>query len=266
MIGSGTVGGALARALHARGDRVAVLSPEPVPLPAMWLRCDAVTGEGLRRGVKGCEVVVYAAAAQQGPAVADVARMGAQHAASAAVHAGARRLVLVGPVGAGPAARSASLRAHHEGVLGCRRVMESTAELRLPWLFGEGDHLLEPWLERARHGAPVPSPRVLTTLRPLWVGDAVKVLLRMVDGSLEHPAAPVNLLGPEALTLPELAERVRSRFGVRRALWPARPERPEDLARLPEQLEVPDSWPALGLGERLTVAAWLERWSRQRFG
>lgn len=264
VVGGGMVGAALARALHARGDRVAVLSPEPVALPAMWMRCDAVTGEGLRRGVRGAEVVVFAAGTQDAGAAAELARMGAQHTASAAAHAGARRLVLLAPIGATAHAQAPALRAAHEGIQASQRLFEGASALRLPWLFGEGDALLEPWLERARRGRRLRAPGIAHPLRPLWVGDAVKVLLRLVDGSLGPGSLGVQ--GPEALTFGALAEQVRQRLGVGEGWRSCPPARALDLALLPEQQGPEDDWPGLGLGERLTVGAWLERWSRHRFG
>ena len=87
VIGAGVVGRALTRALHARGDQVTVLSPKPVNLPALWRLTDAVSGEGLRRGVRGAQIVVFAASAQDPKGADEVLRLGAHHAAAPAANA-----------------------------------------------------------------------------------------------------------------------------------------------------------------------------------
>lgn len=265
VIGSGVLGKNLVRALAARGDQVTVLSNRPVELPALWRRCDAVSGEGLRRGLQGVEALVFAAAAQHSPIIEDLARQGLRHAVSAAAHAGVERVILVGPTGARAGARAASLRAHHEGTLAARKLCPTMKLLRIPALFGADDHLLEPWLERIRHGRPLMVRHREAELRPLWVGDAVRVLLELVQGTLERPET--QLQGPERLRVDELATRVCAKFSAKRALfaWGAE-ERPEDLARLPEQLDASDDWEALKLGERSTVSEYLDRWSRQHYG
>lgn len=265
VVGSGLVGKNLARALAARGDQVTVLSNHPVDLPAMWRRCDAVSGDGLRRGMQGAEAMVFTAAAQSGPEVEELARQGARHAVSAAVHLGLERVVLVGPTGARASANAASLRAHHEATAACRRALPSLQVLRLPPMFGPDDALLSPWLEQVRHGKGLAVRHKDATMRPLWVGDAVRVLVAMVQGDLTRELT--QLQGPERLSPNAIADLVCARFSARRALlsWGGT-ERPEDLARLPEQLEAPDDWPVLELGERTTVAEYLDRWSRQHYG
>ncbi|MBK7760206.1 MAG: SDR family oxidoreductase [Deltaproteobacteria bacterium] len=264
VIGAGVVGRALTRALHARGDQVTVLSPKPVNLPALWRLTDAVSGEGLRRGVRGAQIVVFAASAQDPKGADEVLRLGAHHAAAAAAHAGAERFVLIGPVGARAGNISSSLRAHHEGTLAARRLIAEARTIRLPWLFGEGDQLLDPWLERARQGRRLPVPASAAPIDPLWLGDAVRALLKAVDEPL--PSLVTELRGPERLGLDELAERVGKLFGVKRTLIRPWPERPEDLRRLPEQQTGPDQWGELGLGDRLKIGEHLERSVKQRYG
>jgi len=89
IVGSGRVGRAVCRELAAAGDQVTVLSPNPVGLPALWLRCDAVTGSGLRAGLEEAEVVIYAASSSLPRVVKDVVEIGSVHAAKAAEEAGA---------------------------------------------------------------------------------------------------------------------------------------------------------------------------------
>lgn len=262
VVGSGVLGQALTRSLHGRGVAVTVLSPRAAELPAMWMRCDAVTGEGLRRGIAGAAVVVYTAAASAGPAVEEVARVGARHAATAAGQAGAR-FVLVGPAGAGPKAMAASLRAHHAATGVCRQIHPEARVIRVPPLFGEGDRLLSPWLAQVRRGRSLRVAGGDLQLRPLRLQDAVRVVEEAIEARL--PPGVVSLNGPEAHSVAGLAALVCDRLGARRAWipWGGPSPRPEERARLPEQLDAPDDWARLELGERGTVAGFLERWAQR---
>lgn len=264
IVGAGAVGRALTRGLHARGEELVLLSPRPVELPALWQRCEAISGQGLRQGVQGAEVVVVALAARKPDAARELLRLGAHHAVRAAAEAGASRVVLLGPAGASARARSPSLKAHYEGTLQCRQAFPELRVLRAPPLFGEDDSLLSPWLARARLGHSIRVPLPKQQLRPLWVGDLLKPLLAAVDGALEP--RQVELQGPERLSFEEMAALVCQRLGVKTAFRAGSvQERPEDFARLPEQLDAPDDWAGLGLGRRLTLAAWLEGWARRHF-
>lgn len=239
-----------------------LLSPRPVALPALWQRCEVLRGEGLTRGLGGAEVVVIAISARKPDDAQAVLGIGAPKVARAAVEAGASRVVLLGPAGASARARSLSLRASHSGSVRARESCPELRVLRAPPLFGEDDALLAPWLERARRGRSIRVPLPKQALRPLWMGDLLKPLLAAVDGALEPRL--VELQGPERLSFEEMAAKACAELGVSKALLAgSTTERPEDFARLPEQLDAPDDWAGLGLGARTRLGAWLKGWSRR---
>ena len=119
----------------------------PRDLPALWVQADAATGEGLRKALAGAEVVVFAAGGGTPKESQDLARYGIRNAAVAAETLGAR-LVVAGPVGAIEGARHPVLRASFAGVAAARGEGLALRHVRLPALFGEGDRLLSPWLDR----------------------------------------------------------------------------------------------------------------------
>ncbi len=256
IIGAGALGGAVCRVLAARGDRVTVVSRRPVSLPALWVHGDAVSGEGLRRAVAGCDTVIYAAAGKSRREGLQVARFGARNAAVAAEGAGAR-LVVLGPAGSGASAHHALLKAYHEGTARCRLEGLEVRVARLPVLFGNGDHLLSPWLTRAVAGEPVRWPRVRPPLRPLWLGDAARLVLAAVAPEEEWPG-DVEVKGPREWQMAALVHRTCAAVGVRPAALP----RVGGSARwdhLGDQLNTRDDWNWLELGQRMDVEAWLDR-------
>ena len=257
IVGGGPVGRLLARALSERGDRVALLSPRPVELPAFWMCADAVSGRGLRAGLSGAEVVVYAAAGQRGRDIEDIGIRGAEQVCRAARRAGAERVLLLGPVGASSRAKSRHLQAHAFAIETCARRMPGLRALGLPPLFGRDEHLLSPWLARAERGQPIRVHRGKLTVRPLWTGDARALLLAAVDGQLPERA---GVQGPEEHTISALADKLCAHYGVGRTpqLRARRPS-PEERACLREQLTAPDGWGDLGLPERSTFDQWLAR-------
>lgn len=255
VIGSGVVGRLLGRALADRGEQVTLLSPNPVDEPLLWIAGDAVTGRGLRVGIEGSQVVVFAAAGRKGKAIEEIGAKGAEQVVRAVERAGGKRFILLGPTGSSTRSRARHLQAHAFAVDTCRKHMPSLSTVQLPPLFGEGDHLMSPWLERARDGRPIHVPQAKLTLRPLWVGDAKRLLLAAVDGELpEH----VAVQGPSRVTVGELAATFCSRFETSRTMIGlARRPGPDELACLKEQLDGRDDWDTLKLGERLTPERWL---------
>lgn len=254
IIGAGALGGALARRLSRQADQVTVISRRPVDLPGLWIRGDAVSGDGLRKAVRGSEVVVFAAAGESRKEASELASFGARNAAVAAEDAGAR-LVVLGPAG-GSARRQHPLhRAHHEGVAQARREGLALRVVRLPLLFGLNDHLLSPWLDRAARGEPVRMPRNRAVFRPLWTGDAARLVERAMADDPDWPG-DVEVKGPTLHTLQELAIAACASLG----------RRPSTLPRLggPFRWELAeehggerDDWDSLRLGERCTVSEWL---------
>jgi len=253
VIGAGALGSALAHRLAGERARVTVISRHPADLPALWVQADAVSGTGLRKAVADNQVVVYAAAGESPKDAVQVAQYGLRNAAVAAESAGAR-LVVIGPAGAGAKARHPLLRAHHDGVVQARSEGLALRVVRLPTLFGHGDHLLSRWLNRATRGQPVRVPRVPATLRPLWVGDAARLIARAA-GDDDWPG-DVEVKGPEPWTLQELAGLVCQGLGCQPSAVPQWGGQGR-WDHLGEQDTSRDDWAYLKLGERQTVAGWL---------
>ena len=255
IIGSGVVGRLLGRALAKRGDQVTLLSPRPVDEPLLWIAGDAVSGQGLRVALEGADAVVFAAAGRKGKAIEEIGAKGAEQVCRAVERAGIQRYVLVGPSNSGTRSRARHLQAHAFALDSCVKRMSGVTAVQIPALFGEGDHLVTPWLERARMGRAIHLHHARLVIRPLWVGDARRLLLAAVDGELPPR---VSVQGPERLTVGALADVFCARFSVgRSALGIARRPGPDAIACLKEQLEGRDDWDSLELGERMTPARWL---------
>jgi len=255
IIGSGVVGRLLGRALAERGDQVTLLSPRPVDEPLLWIAGDAVTGRGLRVGLEGADAVVFAAAGRKGKSIEEIGAKGAEQVCRAVERANIDRFLLIGPSNSGTRSRARHLQAHAFALDNCAKRLPSVTAVQIPTLFGEGDHLVSPWLERARSGRPIHTHHTKLEIRPLWVGDARRLLIAAVDGEL---SARVSVQGPSRLTVGALATTFCARFSVGRSLMGiARRPGPDEIACLKEQLGGRDDWDSLDLGERLTPAKWL---------
>ena len=197
IVGSGVMGRTLAKALRYRGDEVALLSPRPVEVPAIWIDCDAVTGRGLRTGLAGVDAVVYTAAGRGGDDVQRVGRLGAEQVARGVLRAGVRRMVLVGPAGNSETTGGAAhLEAHEDGVAACRLQVPDLRVVRLPTVFGVDDHLVWSWIQRAKNGRAFRARHRNLELRPLWASPpsafAASLGFRRVHLSLSKMDTPIT--------------------------------------------------------------------------
>ena len=265
VVGSGARGRGLARALSSRGDEVALVSPRPVEMSLLWMRGDAVSGAGLRRGLEGASAAVYAAAGTTSRDIHPVGCVGAEQFARAGRRAGGGRLTTAGAAGAAPLAGVESAAgyaaAHRAGVAAIERLGVDVCSVALPALFGEDDHLLTPWLRRARGGKGVSARRPGLALRPLWSGDAVRALLAAIEGDLPDR---ISLQGPRQVTMEELASAVRARFRVGKGGPLGRVVSMGQSTShwwrwLDEQAGATDDWTSLGLGRRVDPVAWIDR-------
>ncbi len=248
LIGGGVLARAVCRALVERGERVSLLSPRRVELPALWIQGEVVEGRGLRGAVRDAERVVWLAHRQDG--LNELYEVGLRNVAAASHQAGAG-LVVVAPRGAAPDASVPALRSVHAALHASSGLMDSS--LLLPSLFGRGAHLLGPWLSAAERGQALRVRRADQELRPLWIQDAVGLIL----SALDRPRGRVSVCGPETHTLGGLADKVCALTGARRGWLPGLSSpRPLDLELLAGQLQGPDAWPE-DLGPRRTVDQFL---------
>ncbi len=254
VVGSGLVGSALASALGRRGDRVTVLSPSPSEISGLWRHCEAVSGDGLREGIQDCDLVVYAAWSTAGKRTWELARMGPEHACVAAKEAQVPRFLMLGPTGANPEGRGEAGRGLCEAFEVCRKWEMRVQFVGLPVLFGEGDHLMAPWMEPLARGR---RPRIQGPkcwVQPLWISDAIKLLLKFVDGEVRRPR--VQVLGPERWRMMELGKLVCDTFSGRPAMFSSALS-PVEIALLEDQQTAIDNWEELDLWKRTRVKEWL---------
>jgi uncharacterized protein YbjT (DUF2867 family) len=254
IVGAGRVAQALCRDLATEGHRVTILAPSPAPVPALWRKCDAVSGDGLRAGLEGAEVVVFAAWSANTNRVKDVAEIGGLQTARAAKEADAERFILLGPTGASADATSAGGRAHHAARQQVADRAPPSVCLGLPVVFGQGDALTSPWLSALSAGR---APRIAgpnAWVQPLWIQDATRAVRRVMMG--EHDGEFLELLGPERWRVSALAQEVCTRDGTKPSRLPRRLS-PEVEALLRDQQTAGDDWERLHLGQRRTLNQWL---------
>jgi len=249
FVGGGVLTRHTARLLAPRGDVVRVVSPNPCDVPGLWTLGDAITGRGVRRAVRGSEVVVWTASTQED--IEELYGLGARNMVQAARQEGAR-IVLCGPRGSHQGSRSRSLRAWAAASEDCHDLEPELHELRLPAMFARDGHLAGPWLGSEVIRVPESEAR----LAPLWVGDAARALVRAIDDALD--VGIYSLRGPEEVFMGQIAEQIAARTGARIGVIPPLRRRTEDLGRLPDQLAEHDDWAALGCGDRKTLSQWLE--------
>ena len=252
FVGGGVLTRHIARMLAPRGDVVRVVSPTPCDVPGLWTLGDAISGRGLRRAIRGADVVVWTAATQDD--IEELFGIGARNAAKAAEQEGAR-LVLCGPRGAHQGSRSRSLRAWAAASEDCHDVFPELTEFRLPMIFAADGHLGGPWIDAARAGRVIRVAESNARLAPLWAGDAARGVLRAIDGQLD--VGIYSLRGPEDVFMGQIAELVANALRGRIGVLPPLDRRVEDLSRLSDQLAEHDDWGALGCEERTTLSQWL---------
>ncbi len=254
VVGAGTLGRALTRRLVHRQDQVVVASRRPVDLPALWLQVDVLSGEGLHKALRGCDAVVFAAAGGRRKEAVQLARIGLRNVAVATEREGAR-LVMVGPSGTGEGSSHPVLRAHHEGENLAQEECSKLWVVRVPTLFGMGDHLLSPWLDQIARGESVRVPPVRAPLRPLWTGDASLLIERALG---DEPGWPgnVEVNGPGTWTMRQLAEATCAILGSKPSGVPhfGGASRWDHLAAQDTER---DDWGRLNLGNRRNVEDWL---------
>ncbi|MEE2751935.1 MAG: hypothetical protein VX519_10930 [Myxococcota bacterium] len=257
VLGTGRLGCALARDLASTGNRVTALSPSPPAseqVPALWMRCDAVTGEGLRAGLEGSDVVVYSAWSTQPKVAKDVAALGAVHAARVAREVGAERLVLLGPAGLSEVCKSIGGRARHGALAAVAERGPALVTLNLPVLFGHGDALLSPWIHRLSAGHSPRVPGGKHWIHPLWIQDAVRVIRLAIQGQFDGQR--LEVLGPERWLVSTLVKYVCELEGRSPSRIPRRLGK-ELEAIIRDQDTADDDWERFNLGKRCRVSDWL---------
>jgi NADH dehydrogenase len=240
--GSGFVGSHLVKALAAAGHQAVCIArgAKPVPIEgAEVLRASVTDLPKLREAFSGCEVVVHLAGINRDVGDQTFERVhveGTRHVMEAAKAVGARKLVLLSFLKAGPNAGSR----YHETKWQAEQIVRggglSYSILKAGVIFGPGDGMVTNiWrtLRLAPFFAKVGFKEA--TVRPVWVGDVVSILAASAVGDrLTDKVVPV--LGPTELPLSEAVKRVAQAINRRVFVVP-----------LPVRLH----YALAGLGERL---------------
>lgn len=142
--------------------------------------------------------------------------------------AGARRVVHVSALGAGPQAPSHYLRSKHAGEEALRSCPGlALTVLRPSVMFGEGDRFLNLFARLQRHLPVVPLAGAQARFQPVWVDDTARAIVR----ALRLPQAvgqAYEAVGPDVYTLRELVRCAGQWSGHPRPVLAL----PDGLARL----------------------------------
>lgn len=225
--GTGFVGGHLAEALSRSGHEAVVISrgadhrpwaQEVIRLPGVSVAQTSIADqEGLAQAFDSCEAVAHCAGINReiGPQTYDSIHVrGTANVVRAAEQAGARRLALLSFLRARPDCGSP----YHESKWAAEELVRGSSlewtVLKPGMMFGRGDHMLD-HLSHALHTFPLFVGIGPRRIRPLAVGDAVKVLVAaLVDGRL--PRKTVGLVGPTEIGFDDAARLVGQVLGKRR--------------------------------------------------
>ncbi len=223
--GTGFVGGAIARELASRGERVVVLShrKRPVAPGSVEIRAADVTRpDDLAAALAGVDSLVISLAFPNSPVEAPrrgrtfelVDAAGTEALVAAAKRAGVRRIVYLSGAGAAADAPKHWFRAKWRAEEAVRGSGITYTILRPSWIYGPGDRSLNRFLGMARRLPFVPqigNGRQL--MAPVFVDDVAA----LAADALATPAAENATLevgGPETLTMDEIirtALRVQGR-------------------------------------------------------
>jgi NADH dehydrogenase len=243
--GTGFVGGHLASYLVRHGHRVVIVARGADRRPwarqivglrnARLVRTGIDDVDGLAEAFAGCEAVAHCAGInrERGTQTYQAVHVdGTANVVRAAERAGVRRLALLSFLRARPGCGSAD----HESKWAAEQIVRASdlewTVLKPGMIHGRGDHMLD-HLSRALHTFPVFVRLGSARVRPLAVGDVVRVLeAALVQGRLTDRTVP--LVGPTELALDDAVELIARATG-----------------RHPRLLRVP------AVDRLLPVAAWM---------
>lgn len=231
--GSGFIGGAIVRALLARGERVAILShsrQSDITLDGKIVavrRGDVNDRASLEAALAGADAVVGAVQfhdfpnenPRKGLTFDNVDRRGTENLVAAAQAAGVKRYVYISGVGAAADAPQVWFRAKWGAELAVRGSGLAGLIVRPSWVFGAGDHSLNKYVAFVK--SPLPIVPVIGNgkqrLQPVFVEDVARVVADSLSGA--GPAEGVfEIGGPEALTMDAVIREVEAVLGKRKPL------------------------------------------------
>jgi nucleoside-diphosphate-sugar epimerase/ligand-binding SRPBCC domain-containing protein len=240
--GSGFVGGGIAAELHARGQRVVVLSRQgatalgPLPDSVEVRHADVARSDGLPEALAGVDALVIALAfnnspmesPSQGRTFMEVDAAGTERLVAAAQQADVRQILYLSGAGAAPDAARHWFRAKWRAEEAVRGSGVAWTIIRPTWIYGPRDVSLNRFIGFARQFQAVPMTNFGgQLLAPLFIDDVG----RLVADCLEDPAAVDQVFevgGPETMSMRDVIARALRAAGIRRPIIPG----PTALIRL----------------------------------
>jgi NADH dehydrogenase len=240
--GSGFVGGAIAAELHARGNRVIILSRHgdeargPLPDSVEVRKADVTQIDGLTAALAGVGELVVALAFDNSPMESprrhqtfmEVDAAGTEHLVAAARMAGVQRVVYLSGAGAAPNAKRHWFRAKWRAEEAVRASGLTWTILRPTWIYGPRDSSLNRFLAFAQQLQIVPmSSFGGQSLAPVFIDDVA----RLAADSLVDPAAADRVFevgGPQTFRMREVIAHALRIAGLPRPVIPV----PAALVRL----------------------------------
>ena len=247
--GSGFVGGAIARELHMRGERVIVLSHRPQPAAAdlpddvETRSADVTDPSSLEGALDGVDALVISLAFPNSPMESPrlghtfeaVDAEGTERLVAAAVAKGVRRIVYVSGAGAAPDSPRSWFRAKWRAETAVRASAVPYTIIRPTWVYGPRDVALNRFLGFAKWLPFVPlTGDGRQPLAPVFIDDVA----RLAADAVRDEAALDQIFeigGPDVLTMRDII-RVGLRIAGRRRPLLAAPAGLLKLAARPLQL------------------------------
>ena len=249
--GTGFFGRPLVRRLAAEGATVrvgvrhverarAIFHAEGLEGIAVF-RADVRDPNSLIAALSGADAAVNAVSGyvEKGDATFEAIHVqGAEAVARKVAEAGLTRLVLISGIGADPKSASPYIRARGQGELGVGRAFPGATTVRPGAMFGPGDALFGTLADLARLLPVLLLIGGGTRLQPVYVGDVVEAVLRILVDS-GTAGRTYELAGPRTYTMRELVVLTLRLIGKRRLLMTVPFAMAKIMARLFEFLPHP---------------------------
>ena len=216
---TGTVGSHLIRELRERGHQVRALARDPGrhdwPDGVDARKGDALSAQGLREALDGCETAYYLIHSMSGSGdFAARDREAAANFGEAARAAGTRRVIYLGGLEAAGPDSSEHLRSRHEVAELLRARVPELVYVRAAMIIGPGSASFEMLRHLVKKLPVMLTPRwVDTRTQPIAAQDVVRALAALAER--EDAPREVQLGGADVLSYREMMRRTAQALGRR---------------------------------------------------